>query len=915
MKKKNQKIAKVLLSTMIVVGAAASPVYAQTTTDTTTTTTTASNSVKLKFPDVKSTYWGARHISKLALEGIIEGYEDGNYRAENSVSQQEVIVMAIRMMGLEDEVKALKGTTVFPDYLKVDDFFNGYIAVALNKGLIKLDEEKLLPNTSKTKWGARNATREWVAKITIRAIGQQATADGLASAPTSFTDNSDIAYSNLGYINAAVSLKIVDGFEDGSFKPGGAVTRAQMATFLSRSQKNLASLPARVVKGYLNSLSSGSISIMDNNGDISNYTLSSDTVFYGNKNDEYIVPSSIQQSYEVSLIQVNGTAYFVEVLKDELQMDVQTGTLFKVNLNDLTLTYYSDEVKNYVQKELAADVTVTDNDGRGLSLDSLLKDSIIELKKSKISKSPKITQIVVKQVPINKKAEGTLQLISKSDNKLTMLEASTNSVESFAVSSQAIIASTDNTLINLDGLHVGDTISYEVVNSQIARITVKKQVDVGVTVAGTIKDINADKTVLTYTKSVGGTLSAAYLANNVQVQIEGLPNAGLFDLENGDQVTLEILNNQVTKITATNRAVTNNYFAKIISYDAPTKILSVQDSNGKAGAYTLSDKVTINYLGTTLPFSNFNSIFTSGKRIDLRVSNDKVISIALSTQIDGSISQLNVLTNDISIKTNSGQLLNFKLISSPAVEIPNKAISTLSDLIAGDTVSLTLGFDQTSISKIAVNKSFAYKIALTNTAAKKVTVVNEAGALVTYDLSGVPLVNQSQTAAAFTDLTKDEYVKLTFKGSVIANAELVTPIRGKITAMDTASSSITIQDFSGNNKVIGFGANYLLKQNGGNVLSFDALKVGDRVQIMKDASDKMQIQVASSAQRVFSSYDNLLNQLSVLPAASVDKNKFNLYAKVYVHKDTQSLTLGSLTASDLISIYVVDDQIVEIQKQ
>jgi hypothetical protein len=914
---KKQKIAKVLLSTMIVVGAAASPVYAQSTTDTPiTTTTTVASTVKLKFPDVKSTYWGARHISKLALEGIIEGYEDGNYRAESSVSQQEVIVMAIRMMGLESEVKALKGTTVFPDYLKVDDFFNGYVAVALNKGLIKLDEEKLLPNNTKTKWGARNASREWVAKITIRAIGQQATADSLASAPTSFTDNSDIAYSNLGYINAAVSLKIVDGFEDGSFKPGGAVTRAQMATFLSRSQKNLASLPARAVKGYLNSLTSGSISIMDKNGDISNYTLSNDTVFYGNKNDDTIVPSSIQPSYEVSLIQVNGTAYFVEVLKDELQMDVQSGTLFKVNLNDLTLTYYSDVVKDYVQKELAADVTVTDKDGRGLSLDSLLKDSIIELKKNKISKSPKITQIVVKQVPINKKAEGTLQVISKSDNKLTLLEASTNSVESFPVSSQAIIASTDNTLINLDGLHVGDTISYDVVNSQIARITVKKQVDVGVTVAGTFQDLNSDKTTINYIKTAGGILSADFLANNVQVVIDGLPNAGLFDLEKGDLVTLEKLNNKVTRITATNRAVANNYFAKIISYDAPTKYLFVQDSKGDPQAYTLTDKTIINYMGTSLPFSNFSSMFTSGKRIDLKVSNGKVISVDYSTQIDGSISQLNVSTNDFAIKTNSGQLLSFKNIYQPAVEIPNKSTSTISDLLVGDPVSMTLSYDQNTINKIVVNKSFAYKIAITNTAANKVTVVNDAGALVTYDLTGVPLVNQtSQSAAAITDFTKDEYVKLTFKGSAIAKAEVVTPIRGKITALDAASSSITIQDFSGSNKVISFGANYLLKQNGENVVSFDALKIGDRVQIMKDASDKLLIQVASSAQRVFSFYDNVLNQLNVLPAASSDKTRFNLYAKVYIHKDTQSMTLGSLAANDSISIYVVDDQIIEIQKQ
>jgi hypothetical protein len=899
---------------MIVVGAASSPVYAETSSG---TTGTASSTVKLKFPDVKSTYWGARHISKLALEGIIEGYEDGSYRAESSVSQQEVIVMAIRMMGLENEVKALKGATAFPDYLKVDDFFNGYVTVAINKGLIKQDEEKLLPNNSKTKWGARNANREWVAKITIRAIGQQATADGLASAPTSFTDNTDIAYSNLGYINAAVSLKIVDGFEDGSFKPGGAVTRAQMATFLSRSQKNMASLPSRVVKGYLNSLASGSISIMDKNGEISKYTLSSDTVFYGNKNDENIVPSTIQQTYEVSLIQVNGTAYFVEVLKDELQMDVYEGTLFKVNVNDLTLTYFSSTANDYVQKELSSDVTVTDKDGRGLSLGTLMKDSIIELKKSKISKSPKITQIVVKQVPVNKSAEGTIQTISKSENKLTMLESSTNTPESFTVSGQAIIASTDNTLINLDGLHAGDIISYDVVNSQIAKITVKKQADVGITVTGTFQELNADKTTLNYIKTAGGILSADFLANNVQVIIDGLPNAGLFDLEKGDLVTLEKLNNKITKITATNRAVSNNYFAKIISYDAPTKYLLVQDSKGDPQAYTLTDKTIVNYMGNTLPFANFASTFTSGKRIDLKVSNGKVISIDFSTQIDGSISQLNVLANEvsISIKTKSGQLLSFKNAYQPTIEVPNKATSTISDLLVGDPVSLTLSFDQNIITKIAVNKSFAYKIALTDTSNKKVTVVNDEGALVAYDLSEVPLVNQNQSAALITDFITDEYTKLTFKGSKITKAEIVSLIRGKITALDATSSSITVQDFSGNNKVIGLGANYLLKQNGGGVINFDALKVGDRVQIMKDANDRMQIQVASSAQKVFSSYDNLLNRINVLPGNAADKTYFYLYAKVYVHTDSQLITLGSLAVNDVLTIYMLDDKAVEILKK
>jgi hypothetical protein len=908
---KNQKIAKVLLSSMIVAGAVASPAYAETTG---TTNTSTSSSVKLKFPDVKSNYWGARHISKLALEGIIEGFEDGNYRAENSVSRQDVIIMAVRMMGLEDQVKSSNGTTIFPDFMQVDNYARNYVAVALDKGLITLEEEKLQENNSKTKWGAMNATREWVAKITIRSIGQQNTAESLGSTPTAFSDNSDIAYANLGYINAAVSLKIVDGFEDGSFKPSGAVTRAQMATFLSRSQINLATPPARVVKGYLNSLTSNSISIMNKDGDVSNYSLSDDTVFYGNKNDENIQPASIQQTYEISLIQVNGTAYFVEVIKDELQMDVYEGTLFKVNLTDQKLTYYSNEANDYVQKELAPDVTVTDADGHGLSVESLMKDSIIELRKSKISKSPKITQIVVKQVPINKSSEGTIQQISKSDNKLSLLETSTNAMESLVVSSQAIIASADNTLINLDGLHVGDTLSYEVVNSQIVKITVKKQGDVAVTVTGTLTQISDDKTIITYTKSTGVALAASYLADNVQVQIDGMPTAGLFDLAKGDELTLELLNNKVTKITATNRSVNTNYFAKILSYDSSTNILLVQDSAGEPQVFTLSDQTALIDFGRTVPFSSFATTFTNGRRIDLKVSNKKVISISLSTQIDGVVSQMNTLTNDLTIKTNSNQLLTFRLDRTPYIQIPGKTNSTLSDLLIGDPVNLQLNSYQDSINTIAVNKSFVYKVSLVDTNNKKVTVIDDAGIPIVYDLYQIPIVNANQSAAVFNDLKADEYVKLSFKGANIAKAEVITPIRGKITALDAASSSITVQDFSGNNRVVGFGSDYTLKQNGGGIISFDNLKVGDRVQIMKDANDKMQIQLAASAKRVFSSYDNLLNQLVFMPAGAADKQRFNIYPRAYYHKNTDLLTLGSFAANDLVTIYVLDDKIVEIEK-
>ena len=212
-------------------------------------------------------------------------------------------------------------------------------------------------------------------------------------------------------------MKIVDGFEDGSFQPKGAVTRAQMAAFLSRSQKDLTTLPERAVKGYMTSLTSGSIGIMDKDGNTSTYKISPNTVFFGNKNDVAISPKELQETYEISLVQVNGTAYYVEILSDELHMDIHEGQLLKLNLTTMKATL--DDYESY---DLASDVAVTDSDGRGLSLGEIVAGSTIQIRKSQLVDSDKYTSIVVKQIPVNKTAVGDIQTLNKDAMQMTLLE-------------------------------------------------------------------------------------------------------------------------------------------------------------------------------------------------------------------------------------------------------------------------------------------------------------------------------------------------------------------------------------------------------------------------------------------------------------------------------------------------------------
>jgi hypothetical protein len=903
---RNKKLASAILSSLIVTSLAGTPALAAGTVNGTST-----NNVKLSFPDVKSDYWGIRHISKLALEGIIEGYEDGAYRAENSVSQQDVLIMAVRMMGLQDEVNEMTSTTVFPDFMLVDSYARNYVAVALQKGLITNEEEKerSASDKSKEKWGQRQASREWVAEIVIRAIGQGAFAQSLSQTQTTFNDNSEISSTSLGYVNAAVALKVVDGFEDGTFQPKGAVTRAQMAAFLSRSQKDLTSLPAHAKKGYLTTLTSGTIGLMDKDGNTSTYKLSPNAVFYGNKNDTAIDPKELQETYEVSIVEVNGVAYYVEIVKDELQLDIQEGKLLKLNMSTLKATL--DDFESY---DLAADVAVTDTEGRGLSLGDIVTGSTIQLRKSKIVKTDKYTSIIVKQVPVNKTANGAIQNLNKDSAQITLLDTESGQPESYSFSSALLITSTDNSLADLNSLHIGDIIEYTIKNSEIVKIAVKKQADVGVSIEGTFKEFSEDKTTVLINKTTGKPVDAYELSENVKVVINGVTNASIYDLAAGDQLKLEVLNNKVTLITVANRSIENLYFAKIVGYDQNLKLLSVIDNKGEPHAYILTDSVSISYAGMKLPLANFSGTFTVGKYVDLLVSQKKVTQVQMSTQLNGSITQLNLQTNDITLKTDSGQSLSFKLQYAPVVELANKPNSTLSDLKVGDTISLQISFDQSIVTKITTSKTAMYKTVITNVNSKQITVADETNTQYVISLDGVPIVKPDQSAGSVNDFVLDDYVKLSFDGAKVVRAEISTPVIGKVTAVNAASSSLTVQDFTGKSQVINAGTNFGVKLNGGSDYNFASIKVGDRVQVMKDASDKLMIQVATATKREVDNYSSVVNQMYLKSTTAGDKTSYSLFPRAYYHKGTDIVGPSSFVSGDQVMIYVLDNKIVEIEK-
>ena len=95
------------------------------------------------------------------------------------------------------------------------------IAFLLDKGII---------SANKKTYGVKDiVTREEVAVMVAKAVGL----DGTQRA-TKFKDVPK-SYANSGYIQSAVEAGIINGYEDGTFKPTTKVTRGHMAAFIARA--------------------------------------------------------------------------------------------------------------------------------------------------------------------------------------------------------------------------------------------------------------------------------------------------------------------------------------------------------------------------------------------------------------------------------------------------------------------------------------------------------------------------------------------------------------------------------------------------------------------------------------------------------------------------------------------------------
>lgn len=195
------------------------------------------------FSDVKG-HWAVSYIENLAAQGYINGYPDGTFKPDRTMTKAEFTTALIGCLGITPSTPT---TNSYSD--TKTHWARKYIEEAVARGI-------LVPSESPQGLGPdQDILRSQAAAMIVRALGLK-----VSAGTSQFTDRDDVERSLYrDHIKAAYDAGIISGFPDGSFAPFREMTRAQVCTVLVKmlDVKGGTVAPVQPVSGSIKYLAIG----------------------------------------------------------------------------------------------------------------------------------------------------------------------------------------------------------------------------------------------------------------------------------------------------------------------------------------------------------------------------------------------------------------------------------------------------------------------------------------------------------------------------------------------------------------------------------------------------------------------------------------------------------------------------------
>ncbi|MDG0813050.1 S-layer homology domain-containing protein [Cohnella rhizosphaerae] len=871
----------------------------------------ASAASKTPFTDVVAGHWAEKHIAKLALQGLIAGKGANLFAPNDSVKRQDAVIIAIRFLGLEQ--KALdSGVAAFPSTFSVSAYANLYVSYALKEGLLDRTEEFALAEAQpKVNWGEAPATREWIARLLVRTIGEKA-----AAGTTAFADNASIDKDLVGYVKAAVDLDLVKGLSGNTFAPKGVVTRATAATLFSRAEAAKQVAYPKQTSGMLLAADASAVTVLQANGTATAYAVGAGTLYSRLDSEALTAQDALKVYGTVNVIAAaDGSAAYVEQASDTPMVKTVQGKLVVVSASKSAITLLSGEDVQSYSYDPARMPAVTDAENNKVALADLPENADLTLTIDTYTQSGKVIAVKTGQSAVSRSGTGTVLSVDAAGRKLQVKDNASSIADTRALDPNAVLRTVSGVPAAIGDIKVGDTVAYEIKGGLYTAVTVTKSA-VAASATGTLFKIDTAAQTIQY--RVGGAsdiIGKEYVAG-VAVKISGLNGATLADLYPGDAVTLTLnAEGKVTAVEATGRSVQVQNGLVVSSYDFDAKVLILKDAAGNVKTFTLGAGVRYDLNGTTISADAGTSMLYKGRKVDIGYSGSNIVSISFVAQYKGTVTSNNTTTKTLQLLLDNNSNVTVPY-TSPTVEIFGQTNRTYADIKTGDKIVALLDGGQNYAVALQVVKTVQFDVVSVDAAAAKLKAKATDGSVAEWTVgTGFSLQDASGNAAQLSGLVPGTLLNVTLQGATPTLAKIVPSTFGRVVAIDTAAGTIDLRTGTGAAVKQTVGATPLVVRNGVSSNTLSAVQLDDRIELRKDENDRTILNVVTPVSKTYWRTDKTTNTFYYQKESLSDDNySVALSPQVYIHQGDTLITTDSLNFGDPINVYVLRGKAIEIVK-